>query len=127
MRDHLTPAWAALGDLELGFTVGETQDEQLLKLRQEGFDFWIDTSMGRFWKMHTIAPVEPADRRRKALVLVLVGATPWLDNVWLPPDYLEELADKVGARMLTFSLNHDRRPLTPTPRTTVAEFVTLRL
>ncbi|TMQ05337.1 MAG: hypothetical protein E6J91_40855 [Deltaproteobacteria bacterium] len=92
----------------LGMSVDETEDSDLFRLRNEAHDFWCDTSMGRYWRLHTTAKVEDADIVHRKLV----GATPLLDNVWLPPTYLEALADRTGSAMQTFSLNHDRRALT---------------
>jgi hypothetical protein len=47
---------------------------------------------------------------------------------WSTPLYLEHLAETAKARLLTFSLNHDRRPLTvgEGPKTE-SDFVSLRL
>jgi hypothetical protein len=78
--------------LPLGVHVEDTDDEGLFHLRAGGHDFWCDTSLARYWRLHTMTRVEHAD----ALHLQLVNVTSFLDNVWLPPSYLEMLADRTG-------------------------------
>lgn len=117
---------AALTDLgrKVGFRTLRTTEPGLFHLLARDVEFWCDTSMGRFWRMHTTAPVESADPLQDRMM----SAATWLDKVWLPPDYLEQLPIKIGARMLTFSLNHDRRPLSKGDEpATEADSVTLRL
>jgi hypothetical protein len=116
----------ALSDLgeHVGFRVAPTEDAALLKLTAKGAEVWCDTSLGRYWRLHTTAPVRDADKFRDTLVS---GGT-WLDNVWFSPRYLEGFPYTVGAEMLTFSLKHDRRPLNPTgQRVSESDFVSLRL
>ena len=99
-------------------------EEGIFHLEHSAGDFWLDTSMDRYWRMHTTVPVAVADAVRDAMVT----ATKWLDNVWLPPDYLEHFAGPAGARLLTFSLNHDRRRLNPPGKlVSDSDFVSLRL
>lgn len=107
----------------LGMTVEDTDEGDLFCLRTEVDDFWCDTSIDRYWRLHTTARVEDADAVHRRLVSV----TPLLDNVWLPPAYLEGLADRTGSAMQTFSLNHDRRPLTTDVDSADLDFVALRL
>lgn len=90
-----------------GLTVEDTDEADLFLLRRGDVDFWCDSSLGRFWRLHTIAPVDPADKLRDDLV----SASPALDNVWLPPPYLENLQEVTHGRMHVFALTHDRRPL----------------
>ena len=108
----------------VGFDVAQVEEPGLFRLSAHDVDFWCDTSLGRFWRMHTTSPVKQADPFQERFV----SSAPWLDKVWIPPDYLESLAVKVQAKMLTFSLNHDRRPLNKTNQpATDTDFVTLRL
>lgn len=108
----------------LGFSISATKDRHLFRLHRHDADLWCDTSFGRFWRLHTTAPVKVADPIRDGLV---AGAT-WLDNVWLSPRYLESLSTRSETRLLTFSLRHDRRPLSPEGMpSSEADFVSLRL
>jgi len=109
--------------LPLGVAVDDTDEIDLFQLRAGEHEFWCDTSIGRYWRLHTTAKVEQAD----ALHRQLVGVTPLLDNVWLPPNYLEQLAERTNSAMQTFSLNHDRRPLTADADGQDLDFVALRL
>lgn len=109
--------------LPLGVVVEDTDEEDLFELHAGENEFWCDTSIGRYWRLHTTAKVDQAD----VLHRQLVGVTPLLDNVWLPPNYLERLADRTSSRMQTFSLNHDRRPLTADVDSQDLDFVALRL
>lgn len=109
--------------LPLGVVVGDTDEEDLFQLRAGEHEFWCDTSIERYWRLHTAAGVDRAD----ALHRQLVSVTPLLDNVWLPPSYLELLADRTNSTMQTFSLNHDRRPLTTDLDDQDLDFVALRL
>jgi len=114
----------SIGSL-LGLTVSETKDGDLFRLEHSnGDDFWCDTSMGRFWRLYTTADVERTDRLRDELV----AASPWLDNVWLPPSVLENLPQQTRTELQTFSLSHDRRPLhradTPMPD---VDYVSMRV
>jgi len=106
-RDPL--AFLKTAGAKLGLEVEETGDRDLFRLNAQGDDYWCDTSMGRFWRMHTTVAVENADKVRDALV----AASPWLDNVWLPPSLLEELPEKTASELQTFSLSHDRTLLHP--------------
>lgn len=101
---------ALLADIavRVGAQVSDTDDADLAVVRQGDNEYWIDISDRRFWRLHTIAPVKVSDPLRDALV----EATPWVDRVWLPPSLLESLPQETGSDMLTFSLVHDRRPLT---------------
>ncbi len=92
---------------KLGLSVDETKDRDLLRLHSDGQDFWCDTSMGRFWRLHTTVAVDKADKLRDGLV----AASPWLDNVWLPPSLLEQLPERTETELETFSLSHDRTQL----------------
>lgn len=108
----------------VGFQVVASKDPHLFRFQAPDVEFWCDTSIGRFWRMYTVAPVKAADPVHDQLV----ASATWLDKVWLPPDYLERLAGLVGARLLTFSLNHDCRPLNRGDGpTTETDFVTMRL
>jgi hypothetical protein len=108
---------------QVGVHVNSAKEPGLFRLVSRDVEFWCDTSMGRFWQLHTVAPVKEADRIRDELV----SAATWLDKVWLPPDYLERLAEVVGARLLLFSLNHDRRPLSRESFAAPSDFVSMRL
>ncbi len=109
----------------IGLTAHSTQDSDLVLLRsQEHHELWCDTSLGRFWRLHTIIPVKEADGYHDTLV---AGNTN-LDKVWLPPKYLETLHSLTGGLLQTFSLNHDRRPMhTIESESHDFDFVTLRL
>lgn len=91
----------------IGLRVAETQDPDLVRLEKAGHLLWCDTSIPRYWRLHTTAPVGESD----PVWTQLVAATPWLDNVWIWPAMLEALPARTGSQMQTFSLNHDRRPL----------------
>ena len=93
---------------QIGIQVRPTDDEDLFRLTKEDAEFWCDTSLGRFWRLHTVAPVQ---RNADPLHQILVRTSPFLDNVWLPPRYLEELPRRTDSLMQTFSLSHDRRPM----------------
>lgn len=117
--DTLQSAAAALGS-----RLHATSDSDLFRIEDNGSDFWCDTSMGRFWKLHSVAQVKAGDELRDRLV----RSTPLLDNVWLSPRYLEHLAERTGTQMQTFTLNHDRRDLhQPAAEGHDFESVTLRL
>jgi len=115
----------------LGAFVRPTEDPSLLRLSytSNDADFWCDTSLNRFWRIHTTAKVDVADN----LLGKLINSSPWLDNVWIPPRYLRDLPSHLGGRMQTFSLRHDRRQLRPASHFENHEdngdldFVTLRL
>jgi hypothetical protein len=109
--------------LPLGIGVADTDEDDLFVLHAGELEFWCDTSLGRYWRLHTTARVEAADSLHRQFV----GATPLLDNVWLPPHYLEMLAERTRSTMQTFSLNHDRRPLTTDLDSQELDFVALRL
>jgi hypothetical protein len=100
--ERLSAASAAVG-----VRVERTQEPDLFRLVTQDAELWCDTSLGRYWRLHTTALVGDSD----PLHARLVATTPWLDKVWLSPRYLETFPTHVGAEMLTFSLNHDRRPL----------------
>ncbi|HEY1691706.1 MAG TPA: hypothetical protein VGG39_06075 [Polyangiaceae bacterium] len=117
---------AKMGGLgkKIGFDFAAAGESGLFRLQKKDVTFWCDTSTPRFWRLYTTALVKDADDARDAIV----SSAPWLDRVWIPPHYLETLADTVGAQMLTFSLSHDRRPVTEGDRpVTDSDFVTLRL
>ncbi len=108
----------------IGLTAHSTQDSDLVLLRSEHHELWCDTSLGRFWRLHTAIPVKEADGYHDTLV---AGNTK-LDKVWLPPKYLETLNSRTGGLLQTFSLNHDRRPMHATESESHDfDFVTLRL
>jgi hypothetical protein len=110
--------------LALGFAASATKDPGLFRLATQEWEVWCDISLGRFWRLHTTAPVTAADQFRDKLV----GGTRWLDNVWFAPSYLEGLPERVSARMLSFTLNHDRRRLNPRGVLfSESDFVTFRL
>ena len=100
---------AILSDVapKVGAAIAETGDPDLFRLVTSAGEFWCDTSLGRYWRVHTVARVKDADRFRDQFV----ASTPVLDNVWVPPTYLETLAARTNSHMQTFSLNHDRRLL----------------
>jgi len=117
---------ARMGDLgrKVGFDFSAAGEPGLFRLKKDNLIFWCDTSTPRFWRLHTTAIVSVADAAHDAIV----SSAPWLDRVWVPPPYLESLADTVGGQMLTFSLSHNRRPLSDSDRpVTESDFVTLRL
>lgn len=108
----------------IGLTVHPTHDSDLVMILSDEHELWCDTSLGRFWRMHTVSPVQQADRIHETLVS---GGTQ-LDNVWLPPKYLESLSSRVGGRLQTFSVRHDRRPMHAADSGSVDfDLVTLRL
>jgi len=122
--DRSTPELLREVAAPLGASVVETDEPDLFSLQEGEIEFWCDTSFDRYWRLHTVAQVDRADRFRDQLV----GATPYLDNVWLPPTYLEGLPSRTGGVMQTFSLSHDRRLLHDS-RTEAADFdsVSMRL
>jgi len=91
----------------LGFQTAATGDQDLVTLRDGDHDFWCDTSLKRYWRLHAMAPVKLADK----LTDRLVSGTTRLDRVWLAPNYLENLSKVLGGRLQTFSLRHDRRKM----------------
>ncbi|MFW6031531.1 MAG: hypothetical protein ACOC9T_02980 [Myxococcota bacterium] len=121
--DALVERLTAAGEA-VGAVVERTQDPALFRLVHEDAELWCDTSLGRFWRLHTTALVKTSDRLHEQLVV----STPWLDKVWLSPTYLEQFPTEVGAEMLTFSLNHNRLPLYRRGEFhSDSDFVTLRL
>jgi hypothetical protein len=123
-RDDVTPA-QLLSDLSgvVGFKVRETDDPDLSELRFGDEAFWCDTSLRRYWRLHTIAAVDRADKINDQLV----SASTHLDKVWLPPPYLESLAARTGAKLRLFCLSHDRRDMHRAVDSQDLDFVTLRL
>ena len=109
---------------KIGFDFAAAGEVGLFRLQKNGVTFWCDTSIRRFWRFYTTALVRDADSAHDSVV----SSAAWLDRVWIPPHYLENLADTVGGQMQTFSLNHNRRPLSGSdgPETD-SDFVTLRL
>jgi hypothetical protein len=93
----------------VGASFNATRDPDLFRLLTRDGEFWCDTSLERYWRLHTTVRVHEADRFRDQFI----ASTRVLDNVWLPASYLEKLAARTQSHMETFSLNHDRRMLLP--------------
>jgi hypothetical protein len=106
----------------LGITVEPTHDPELLALQMGDLQLWMDVSGGRVCRLYTVGVAKDADRVHE----LLVAATGSLECVWLPPRVLEQLAKRSDARMVLFSLRHDRRALRRTPDDQGIDSVTLR-
>jgi hypothetical protein len=104
-----TDPLATLGALvsRAGLTVEPAGEPALLALAQGELQFWLDTSGGPFFRLHTTASARDADRVHEALV----QCSPLLQPAWVLPASLESLARRVEGRMVLFSLRHDRRAL----------------
>lgn len=117
-----TPGLLARVAGSLGIEFAATRDSSLWALRSKDADLWCDTSAGRFWRLHTTAPVESTDRLHEQLL----RSSPWIDAVWMPPEYLESFPERVGARLITVSSRHDRRKLS-TALCGDSDYLSLRL
>ncbi len=107
---------------DLGITVEATQDPELLALTLGELQLWLDTSDRRVCRLYTVGVAKDADR----VHLSLVSGSGLLGCVWLPPETLERLAHSPEAKMVLFSLRHDRRPLRRAPDEHGVDSVTLR-
>lgn len=105
-----------------GITVEATQDPELLALTLGELQLWLDTSDRRVCRLYTVGAAKDADR----VHLQLVSGSGLLECVWLPPEALEHLANVAEAKMVLFSLRHDRRPLRRAPDEHGIDSVTLR-
>jgi hypothetical protein len=107
----------------LGITVERTDDAHLVALwLGEEVQLWLDTSGTRIHRLYTVGTAKDADRVHE----MLVSGSGLLECVWLPPRALETLAKSHEAKMVLFSLRHDRRPLRRTPDPEGIDSVTLR-
>ncbi len=107
----------------LGITVERTDDAHLVALwLGEEVQLWLDTSGVRIHRLYTVGTAKDADRVHE----MLVSGSGLLECVWLPPRALETLAKSQEAKMVLFSLRHDRRPLRRTPDPAGIDSVTLR-
>lgn len=107
----------------LGITVERTDDAHLVALwLGEEVQLWLDTSGVRIHRLYTVGTAKDADRVHE----MLVSGSGLLECVWLPPRALETLAKSHEAKMVLFSLRHDRRPLRRTPDPEGIDSVTLR-
>lgn len=115
---------AALSDAcaPMGITVEPTNDPELLALQMGELQLWLDVSGGRVCRLYTVGIAKDADRAHE----LLVSATGSLECVWLPPRVLEQLARDAEAKMVLFSLRHDRRALRRAPDEQGIDSVTLR-
>lgn len=105
-----------------GITVSATDDPGLFALQLGELSLWLDTSGQSVQRLYTIGVAKEADRVHE----MLVAGTGQLECVWLPPGTLEKLAHHEAARMVLFSLRHDRRPLRRAPDAEGIDSVTLR-
>lgn len=106
----------------LGITVEPTHDPELLALQMGDLQLWLDVSGGRVCRLFTVGVAKDADRVHE----LLVAGTGSLECVWLPPRVLEQLARHAEAKMVLFSLRHDRRALRRAPDDQGIDSVTLR-
>lgn len=115
---------AALRDYgaSLGITVEATPEPDLFALTQGELQLWIDTGDRRVCRLYSVGPAKDTDR----VHLMLVSGSGLLECVWLPPRSLEQLARGAEAKMVLFSLRHDRRALRRTPDEHGIDSVTLR-
>jgi hypothetical protein len=121
MRAEPLAAMTSLGR-DLGITVEPTQDPELIALTWGELQLWLDTSDRRVCRLYTVGVAKDADR----VHLSLVSGSGLLECVWLPPETLERLAHSAAAKMVLFSLRHDRRPLRRAPDEHGVDSVTLR-
>jgi hypothetical protein len=105
-----------------GITVRTTEEPGLFVLQLGELSMWLDTAGDGVYRLHTVGVAKDADRVHE----MLVAGTGQLECVWLPPSTLEKLAHHEAARMVLFSLRHDRRPLRRTPDEAGIDSVTLR-
>ncbi len=107
---------------ERGITVSATDDPGLFALQLGELMLWIDTADARVFRLYSVGSAKDVDRIHE----LLVAGTGLLECVWLPPTTLEKLAHHDSAKMVLFSLRHDRRPLRRTPDDQGIDSVTLR-
>ncbi len=119
-RDPLTALQDVAG--ALGITVSATDDPGLYALQLGELMFWLDTADASVHRLYTVGVAKDADRIHE----MLVSGTGQLECVWLPPATLEKLAHHEAARMVLFSLRHDRRALRRAPDAEGIDSVTLR-
>ncbi len=105
-----------------GITVSATDDPGLYTLQLGELQLWLDTASERVHRLYSAGAAKDVDRIHEALV----SGTGQLECVWLPPSTLEKLAHHEAAKMVLFSLRHDRRPLRRTPDEFGIDSVTLR-
>lgn len=105
-----------------GLQVAPTEEPELLALSIGDLSLWLDTSLGRIFKLYSVATARDVDRVHEQLV----SSTGLLSCLWLPPQALEALVRTTETRMVLFSLRHDRRPLRKTPDEQGIDSVTLR-
>ena len=119
-----TDPMAALQEVasNLGITVSATDDPGLFTLSLGDVALWLDTSGDTVHRLYTVGVAKDVDRIHEALV----AGTGLLECVWLPPSTLEKLAHHEAARMVLFSLRHDRRTLRRAPDAEGIDSVTLR-
>ncbi len=105
-----------------GITVSATDDPGLYALQLGELSLWLDASGDTVHRLYTVGVAKDADRVHE----MLVSGTGQLECVWLPPGTLEKLAHHEAAKMVLFSLRHDRRPLRRAPDEGGIDSVTLR-
>ncbi len=105
-----------------GITVAATDDPGLYALTLGELQLWLDTAGDPIHRLYSAGAAKDVDRIHEALV----SGTGQLECVWLPPSTLEKLAHHEAAKMVLFSLRHDRRPLRRTPDEEGIDSVTLR-
>ncbi|MFO0646920.1 MAG: hypothetical protein U0326_11835 [Polyangiales bacterium] len=105
-----------------GITVTATDDPGLYTLQLGELQLWLDASGERVHRLYSAGAAKDVDRIHEALV----SGTGQIECVWLPPSTLEKLAHHEAAKMVLFSLRHDRRPLRRTPDEFGIDSVTLR-
>jgi len=85
--------------------VFESEDETLFNIARGKDIYYVDISNPRFWIIHTLALSTRADKLRNDLI----KSSPFLDNAWLPAQFLEKVA-KFG-HFRGFGAVHDETPL----------------
>jgi hypothetical protein len=105
-----------------GISVEATDDLGLYTLQLGELLLWLDTAGGRVHRLYSVGAAKDVDRIHETLV----AGTGQLECVWLPPTTLEKLAHRDEAKMVLFSLRHDRRPLRRAPDEQGIDSVTLR-
>ena len=85
--------------------VFESEDETLFNIVHGKDVYYLDISDPRFWIIHTLALSTRADKLRRDLIRL----SPFLDNGWLPAQFLEKVA-KFG-HFRGFGAVHDETPL----------------
>ncbi len=119
-----TDPLAALRDYgaSFGISVEATPEPDLFALNLGELQLWLDAGDRRVCRLYSVGPAKETDR----IHAMLVSGSGLLECVWLPPRSLEQLARGAVAKMVLFSLRHDRRPLRRAPDEQGIDSVTLR-